>query len=113
MRKPGGWTAVPIPASRATKNPWNLRGLRTAESSRGLLGAERAGFEPAEGFYPLAALAKRREDAATAAPACTSDDPPSTLALPLAPDTDLARVVGAWATLPEPIRRVVVALVSA
>jgi hypothetical protein len=34
------------------------------------------------------------------------------LALPLALDTDLASVIVAWPTLPEPIRRAVLALVT-
>jgi hypothetical protein len=47
-------------------------------------------------------------------PPTTSADTPVPDALPDAlTDADLARIVGAWLTLPEPIRRAVLALVEA
>jgi hypothetical protein len=52
-------------------------------------------------------------------PASTSGEPPARLAPQLAPapaaspvDPDLVRVVDAWPSLPEPIRRAVLALVE-
>src|SRR5687768_18521769 len=65
--------------------------------------AERAGFEPAVGFYPHAALAKQRADTGSA---CNSSTSPTLHQLGAAPgaatDPDLARVVAAWPSLPDP-----------
>jgi hypothetical protein len=42
-----------------TLKPLQIQGLEESQGLARTNGAERAGFEPAEGFYPLAALAKR------------------------------------------------------
>jgi hypothetical protein len=71
-----------------------------------------ARFEPAEGFYPLAALAKHRDASESSGKSSTSATPTQPLTLPLAIDPDLARVVEAWATLPVAIRRAMLALIG-
>ena len=74
------------------------------------------------GFYPHAALAKRRSEDTTNEAATTSDTGARRLAPPLAldqpdltlmpADPHLARVINAWPTLPEPIRRAILALID-
>src|SRR5206468_2935982 len=76
--------------------------------------AERAGFEPAEGFDPFAALAKRGTSAITAE--CASplrDDASAGCPARCPANPILARIIDAWPALPEPIRRAVFALVDA
>ena len=84
-----------------------LRGLRT-------FGAERAGFEPAVGVYPHAALAKRSAESEYAEKSSTSSLLAVSGAAPGAADAafppDLAAVVAAWGTLTDPIKLAVLAL---
>ena len=62
---PSGYAEEPVKAKLPDReqlkrsSPYKCRGLRRMKHNRKRLRTERAGFEPAEGFYPLAALAKR------------------------------------------------------
>ncbi len=47
------------PVEPEKHNPLSFQGVEESKGPARTNGAERAGFEPAEGFYPLAALAKR------------------------------------------------------
>jgi hypothetical protein len=78
---------------------------------------ERAGFEPAVGFDPYAALAKRCRETGREVDSKTCGERGEPLAPPLAlhrpEDPDLARVLAAWDDLPPSIRRAILALVDA
>ena len=86
--------------------------------------AERAGFEPAVGFDPHAALAKCRTDGTTHDSADTSAVGAPPLTGPLTGradngcepmrkiDPDLACIVSAWPDLPPHIRAAMLALVQ-
>ena len=64
------------------------------------------------GFYPHAALAKRRGNAEL--PSISSDSATTTeaLTLPLALDPDLTRLIDAWPILPDAIRAAMLALLQ-
>jgi hypothetical protein len=86
--------------------------------------AERPGFEPGVGFNPYAALAKRGGESVTTAHDNSLEFDANRLTGGLTgaganpcervrvTDPELARVIDAWATLPDPIRRAVMALIG-
>jgi hypothetical protein len=96
-----------------TQKPLRTQGSEDGREPSRTVGAERAGFEPADRFDPIAALAKQFETAENPvisgipAAAAMSGAAPGAAAHP-----DLGRIVASWASLPVPIRAAMLALVS-
>ncbi len=125
---PTSWASLPfsllLPQWTTTGGANRLRPCSLQTLVFQQIRAERAGFEPAVGFDPHAALAMCRPDTASADSAITSDAPDPRLTAPLTGtvenaceslreiDPDLARVVTAWPDLPAHIRAAVLALVG-
>ena len=77
--------------------------------------AERAGFEPAVGFYPHAALAKCCQALSEAVKTSKSNDPVKRLVLLLAlaaNEPGRLHIFHAWPTIPANIRSAILALIG-
>ena len=108
-------TTDPELESSGTKKPPAFQGFEDGRGPSKTNETERAGFEPAVGFYPHAALAKRCRDAQNAENSSVSDVSAGSLAPLLAllvTNADLLQVARAWPTLSANIRSAILALIG-